>query len=230
VTIFLLLPKQPPNCEWLSAHSTIIDGKEPVRSFDAMVAALSTVTAIFSRGQKNGPLGSLHESPRIVDMRRLLIIVTAVIALAALTWSKQSVPKVYWNTTPSVPTGLYTLTSRIPAKGDLAIISLPEATAVLADSRGYLPAGSRLIKPVVAGFGDTVCRYGLVVSIEGRPVALADQLDMRQRPLPKWDGCYRLTLSELFVSSRVRGSFDSRYFGRIHVRHVLGTAVPIWTR
>ena len=164
------------------------------------------------------------------ENRSLLTKATAVIALAALTWSKQSVPKLYWNTTPSVPTGLYTLTSRIPAKGDLAIINLPEATAVLADARGYLSARSRLIKPVVAASGDTVCRYGLVVTIDGQPLAVADGFDMRQRPLPQWDGCLRLTHSELFVISSVRGSFDSRYFGVIHVRHVLGTAVPIWTR
>jgi conjugative transfer signal peptidase TraF len=195
-----------------------------------MVAALSTATAIFSLGQKNGPLDSLHESPRIMDMRSLLTIGTAVIALVALTWPKQVVPKLYWNATPSVPTGLYLLTSRMPAKGDLAIISLPEATAVLADARGYLPGRSRLIKPVVAGSGDSVCRYGLVVSIDGRPLVLADELDMRQRPLPQWDGCHRLMPSEIFVVSRVSGSFDSRYFEGIHVRHVLGTAVPIWTR
>lgn len=195
-----------------------------------MVAALSTATAIFSLGQKNGPLDWPDKKPRMLEIRSLLTIGTAVIALAALNWSKQSVPKLYWNTTPSIPTGLYTLTSRIPAKGDLAIINLPEATAVLADARGYLPAHSRLIKPVVAGSGDTVCRNGLVVRIEGQPLALADAEDMRQRPLPQWDGCHRLTPSELFVISTVRGSFDSRYFGRIHVRHVLGTAIPIWTR
>ena len=230
MTTFLLLPKQPPNCEWLSAHSTIIDGKEPVRSFDAMAAALSIATAIFSLGQKNGPLDWPDEKPRMLEIRSLLTIGTSAIALVALTVPKQSVPKLYWNATPSVPTGLYMLTSRMPAKGDLAIISLPEATAVLADVRGYLPARSRLIKPVVAGSGDTVCRYGLVVSIDGQPLALADALDMRQRPLPHWDGCHRLTLSEIFLISRARGSFDSRYIGRIHLRHVLGTAVPIWTR
>jgi len=195
-----------------------------------MAAALSTATAIFSPGQKNGPLDRLDDKPRMAEIRKLLTVGAAVIALVALTWPKQSVPKVYWNATPSVPIGLYMLTSRMPAKGDLAIIGLPEATAVLADARGYLRARSRLIKPVLASFGDTVCRYGLIVSIDGRPIALADQLDMRQRPLPKWGGCHRLTPSEIFVISRVRGSFDSRYFGRIHVRHVLGTAVPIWTR
>ncbi|MGE0753369.1 MAG: S26 family signal peptidase [Variibacter sp.] len=195
-----------------------------------MAAALSTATAIFSRGQKNAPLDWLDKEPRIVEIRNLLTIGTAVIALIALTLPKQSVPKLYWNATPSVPIGLYVLSSRIPAKGDLAIISLPEATAALVDARGYMPARFRLIKPVVAGSGDTVCRYGLVVSIGGRPLALADGLDLRQRPLPQWEGCHRLTHSELFVISSVRGSFDSRYFGRIHVRHVLGTAVPIWTR
>lgn len=230
MTTFLLLPKQPPNSEWLSAHSTIIVGKEPVLSFDAMVAALSTASAIFSRGQKNGPRDSLHESPRIMHMRSLLTIGTALIALGALTWPRQSVPQLYWNTSSSVPIGLYRLTSRMPAKGDLAIISLPKATAVFADARGYLPAHSRLIKPVVAGVGDTVCRHGLVVKVDGRPWALAHAVDMQRRPLPQWDGCHRLTPSEIFVISRVRDSFDSRYFAAIHMRHVLGTAVPIWTR
>jgi conjugative transfer signal peptidase TraF len=195
-----------------------------------MAAALSTVAAIFSLGRKNGPLDWPDKKTRMLEIRSLLTIATAVIALTALTWSKQSVPKLYWNTTPSVPTGLYRLTSRMPAKGDLAIINLPEATAVLADARGYLPAHSRLIKPVVAGSGDTVCRNGLVVRIEGQPPALADAVDMRQRPLPQWEGCHRLTPSEIFVISSVRGSFDSRYIGRIHLRHVLGTAVPLWTR
>ena len=166
----------------------------------------------------------------MVEIRRLLTIGTTVISLLALTWPKQSVPKLYWNATPSVPIGLYMLTSRVPAKGHFAIISLPEAIAAFADARGYLPARARLIKPVVAGSGDTICRYGLVVRIEGQPPALADAVDMRQRPLPQWEGCHRLTPSEIFVISSVRGSFDSRYIGRIHLRHVLGTAVPLWTR
>jgi conjugative transfer signal peptidase TraF len=195
-----------------------------------MAAVLSTDTVIFSRGQKNGPLDRLDEHPRMLEIRRLFTIGTAAIALVALIVPKQSVPKLYWNATPSVPTGLYMLTSRVPAKGDLAIIRLPAATAVLADARGYLSARARLIKPVVAVSGDTVCRHGLVVHIGRRPLALADELDMRQRPLPRWDGCHRLTPSELFLISSVRGSFDSRYIGRIHVRHVLGTAVPIWIR
>ena len=101
-----------------------------------MVAALSTATAIFSLGQKNGPLDWLDQNPRMLEIRSLLTIGTSAIALVALTVPKQSVPKLYWNATPSVPTGLYMLTSRMPAKGDLAIISLPEATAVLADVRG----------------------------------------------------------------------------------------------
>jgi type IV secretory pathway protease TraF len=194
------------------------------------VAALSIATAIFSLGQRNAPRASLHERPPMLDTRNLLTIVIALFALAALAWPKQSVPKVYWNTTPSVPTGLYMLASKVPEKGDLAIISLPEATAALADVRAYLPARSRLIKPVVASYGNTVCRHGLNVSVDGRFLALADTFDMRKRRFLHWDGCHRLTPSEIFVISTVRGSFDSRYIGPVHVRNVLGTAVPIWTR
>ena len=166
----------------------------------------------------------------MVEIRSLLTIGIAVISLMAVTWPRQSVPKLYWNMTPSVPIGLYMMTNQMPVKGDFAIVSLPEATAALAEARGYLPARFRLIKPVVAGSGDTVCRSGLVVTIDGRLLAVAEEFDTRQRPLPQWDGCHRLTRSQLFVISSSQSSFDSRYIGPILVRHVWGTAVPIWTR
>lgn len=117
----------------------------------------------------------------------------------------------------------------MPARGQLAIIRLPDATRLLANARRYLPKDARLIKPVAAGSGDIVCRHGPIIRINGQLRATAHRSDRRQRLLPHWHGCRHLTTSEVFVLSTVRGSFDSRYFGPVERVHVVGTAVPIWT-
>ena len=121
------------------------------------------------------------------------------------------------------------LTKRAPSKGQLAVIRLPKTARALADTRGYLPRRALLIKPVAAVPGDTVCRHGPFVTINGRLRAVAGSTDTRQRPLPRWHGCRHLATSELFVLSTVPGSFDGRYLGPIERGNVLGTAVPIWT-
>ncbi|MCL4765451.1 MAG: S26 family signal peptidase [Hyphomicrobiaceae bacterium] len=129
-----------------------------------------------------------------------------------------------------MPIGLYLLKSSTPTKGQLAIIRLPEPVRTLANVRGYLPTRALLIKPVVAGAGDRVCRHGAIITINGRPRAHAKMLDARQRPLPRWHRCRHLATSQLFVLSTVPGSFDSRYLGAIDRDHVIGTAVFLWTR
>lgn len=110
----------------------------------------------------------------------------------------------------------------------MAVIRLPEAVKTLADTRGYLPRNALLLKPVAAVAGDTVCRHGPFVTINGRFRAIADTKDARRRLLPRWRGCRHVATSELFVLSTTSGSFDGRYFGPIERGHVLGTAVLIW--
>jgi type IV secretory pathway protease TraF len=101
---------------------------------------------------------------------------------------------------------------------------------ILAETRGYLGKGALLIKPVAAGAGDTVCRHGAVVTINGRIAARARSLDAAGRPLPVWSGCLKLGASDIFVLSVDPGSFDSRYLGPIDRAHVVGFALPIWAR
>lgn len=156
------------------------------------------------------------------------VLLSFVMAAAVLAPKMDSPPMLLWNASPSVPAGLYMVTRQVPAKGQLAVVRLPEAARALAHTRGYLPAGALLIKPVAALAGDVVCRHGLLVWINARLRAVAGRADRRQRTLPRWHGC-RYLKSELFVLSTVKGSFDGRYFGPIAGGAVLGTAVPIWT-
>jgi type IV secretory pathway protease TraF len=91
-----------------------------------------------------------------------------------------------------------------------------------------LPTGALLIKPVAASTGDVVCRHRSIVTINGRAAAFARTADASGRPLPKWTGCIRLDARGVFVLSAEPLSFDSRYFGPIDRRNVLGTASPVW--
>jgi conjugative transfer signal peptidase TraF len=148
--------------------------------------------------------------------------------LLAVLRPKVAAPVILWNASPSVPIGLYRVTSQPSQTAALAVIRLPETLRVLAEARGYLGRGVLLIKPVIAGAGDTVCRYGALVTIKGRIAARARTLDAAGRSLPAWSGCFRLRANDIFVLAADPDSFDSRYIGPIDRAHVVGFALPIW--
>ena len=149
------------------------------------------------------------------------------VAVAMLTAPQMTgtTPLLVWNASPSVPRGLYAVERTPPKVGDLVLIRLPARLAAFAARRGYLPRGVVLIKPVVALTGDTVCRRGVRISVRGKLAAKAHSADAAGRPLPSWHGCRTLQLGELFLLSDHADGFDSRYFGVLSVRSVVGHAI-----
>ena len=160
-----------------------------------------------------------------------LILVTTAIASAALvaTASTSVTPIIVWNASESVPVGLYAVlpTSR-PAVGDLALIDPPVALATELARRGYLPAGTPMLKRVAARPGQKVCRFANRVRIDGRPAAIARDRDSRGRSLARWSGCRRLRNDEVLVLNPHVASLDGRYFGPLPLIAVVGRAVPLW--
>ena len=160
---------------------------------------------------------------------RVPVLVAGALAIGvlALPSPDRRSTQLLWNTSVSVPVGLYLVAPQYPSCGTLAAIRLPHRIRAFAAARGYLPASSLLIKPVVACSGSTVCRFGLSVTIDGRIAAYAKHSDAAGRPLPRWQGCYRLDATKVFLLSPLPDSFDSRYFGPIDHGSVLGTALPV---
>jgi type IV secretory pathway protease TraF len=111
----------------------------------------------------------------------------------------------------------------------VVLIRLPPRIADLADRRGYLPKSAYLIKFIMGVTGDRVCRFGGRVFVNGAVRARAFSRDRRHRRMPVWHGCRRLTPSELFVLSANPQSFDSRYFGPVSIRSVVGRAILLWS-
>ncbi|MCB2056472.1 MAG: S26 family signal peptidase [Novosphingobium sp.] len=141
-------------------------------------------------------------------------------------------PRLIWNASASAPIGLYSVSPiGRPTAGQLVAITPPPYWARWMAERHYLPLGVPLLKHVAALPGQHACRTGRALSVDGAVVAFALARDRRGRPLPVWKGCRQLRDGEIFaVNTAVPDSFDSRYFGPLPARSVIGAASPIYTR
>jgi type IV secretory pathway protease TraF len=92
------------------------------------------------------------------------------------------------------------------------------------ESRGYIGKNWPLLKYVVALPDDTVCRHGATIRINHLPVARALAQDDEGRPLPDWQGCYKLANGDVFLLAPHPGSLDGRYMGIQRSSRILGKA------
>ena len=139
-------------------------------------------------------------------------------------------PLLIWNASASVPVGLYAVLSPNELTvGELVVARPPEPLAVILAAGHYLPRGVPLIKHVGALPGQTVCRHGATVSVDGAVQAGALLRDHAGRLLPAWTGCRSIVQGEVFLLNPSEpASLDSRYFGPLPSTAVIGRAVPLW--
>jgi conjugative transfer signal peptidase TraF len=151
----------------------------------------------------------------------LVIVVTALFHPA---------PKLIWNASASVPIGLYAVHPAGTLRtGELLVVTPPEKLATFLDARHYLPKGIPLLKHVAALPGQTVCRTGDMISIDGINVDAALDRDHLGRSLPVWQGCRVIAAGEVFLMNRQSvASLDGRYFGPLPTTTIVGRADPIW--
>ena len=159
-------------------------------------------------------------------------IFTAIVATGLLLSTiGRTTPRYIWNASNSVPIGLYRVQPATQiAVTDLVAVQTPELLAAFLDLNGYLPTGVPMLKRVLALPGQTVCRIGLTVTVDGVDVGQAHERDRRGRPLPAWHGCRAIADGDIFVMNwQSADSLDGRYFGPIPASSVIGRAVPLWT-
>ena len=150
----------------------------------------------------------------------------------ALTSVFHPAPKLLWNASASVPIGLYLVRRALPLHlGELVVVTPPEPLAKFLAARRYLPLSVPLVKHVLALPGQTVCRDGRTITVDGNTVGVALENDRFGRALLDWQGCRALTSGEVFVMNTVPAdSLDGRYFGPLPLTTIVGRADPIWTR
>ncbi|OSJ13461.1 S26 family signal peptidase [Bradyrhizobium canariense] len=166
-------------------------------------------------------------------MGRLRIILAMCGATTLVLWPVNDTSLSYiWNASESVPIGLYRLqeTARLHIT-ELVAVRAPEPLASFLDYNGYLPSGLPMLKRVLALPGQTVCRTGVTIVVDGIEMGQARERDRRGRPLPAWQGCRVVAEDEVFLMNwQSAVSFDGRYFGPLPRSAVIGQAVSVWTR
>ncbi|MBR1256386.1 S26 family signal peptidase [Bradyrhizobium sp. AUGA SZCCT0240] len=153
-------------------------------------------------------------------------------AILATTLIVEPAPLFIWNTSASVPIGLYHVR---PAQShfttELVAVLPPEPLATFLDLNGYLPVGVPMLKRVLALPRQKVCRTGLTISVDGIVLGEARDRDGLGRPLPRWDGCRVVGEDQLFLMNwQSDDSMDGRYFGLLPASSVIGRAFAVWTR
>lgn len=143
-----------------------------------------------------------------------------------------------WNMTASVPLGLYRVTNDPNAR---YVEVCPQGIAEqLSTQRNYRPKGRGcsdgflpMLKPVAAKPGDTVVSSARFFTVNGKPLPNTRfyQFDGGHRPMPHAPyGTFTVAPQTLWLLSTYNDhSFDSRYFGPISEKEVIGYAEPVWT-
>ena len=166
-----------------------------------------------------------------MNARCATILTTFAATVLLLSTIEGTTPRYIWNASNSLPTGLYRLkpAGKLIAT-ELVAVQPPDLLAAFLDLNGYLPIGVPMLKRVLALPGQTVCRNGLTIAVDGMDVGQARERDGRGRPLPVWRGCRVIADGDVFVMNwQSTDSLDSRYFGPIPATAVIGRAVPVWT-
>src|SRR5262245_34816860 len=121
-----------------------------------------------------------------MSSRFLTLLSTIVPASPVLpTIGPNPAPPHLWNASESGPIGLY----RVQPAGKLTVTDLvvampPEPLATFLAEGGYLPRGVPLIKRVLALPGQTICRKGAAIIVDGIEMGMAREFVSRGRPLP----------------------------------------------
>ena len=110
----------------------------------------------------------------------------------------------------------------------LVVVYPPEPLATFLAEGGYLPGAPLSKKRILALPGQTVCRTGLTITVDGMTWAPAH--DRRGRRLPIWLGCRVVAAGEVFLMNWDEpASLDGRYFGPTPLQAIVGRAEPLWT-
>jgi conjugative transfer signal peptidase TraF len=177
-----------------------------------------------------GVLGRVFARSRRVSRWTTLLIGATGVVCMAVSGHGHLAPRLTYNASASAPLGWYLVLPPDRLKvDDYVLLNLPTDARRLAAERGYLPETVPLLKRIGAMPNQFVCVRRRHLWVDGELAATALTHDRRGRELVPWQGCRVLDSNEILLISRDNSaSFDSRYFGPIPMKNLMGKAAPLW--
>jgi conjugative transfer signal peptidase TraF len=162
----------------------------------------------------------------------VIAVIAGAIVFTAVNGLQLFGPPLFFNETPSEPTGIYRLVEH-PTKdyqrGMYVIFPVPHEVQDLVYGRGWLRAGIPFLKELLGLPGDQVCISNTALRINDTYVGPVFERDSRGLPLPQRPGCFRVPDGSFFAASHhLPNSFDGRYFGALPLTVISGEAKPVW--
>lgn len=173
--------------------------------------------------------------------KELGIAVLGILAPIFVIWVIFKHDFIVVNNMNSVPRGWWARTAGTPTYGDVILFDVPQGVQgwiLHKDADGnymypkavhWLRTGGRILKPVSGIHGDTLCRDSTgAVSINDVNLGNAPSVDKNGIQLPLWSGCHILDDGEYAVISQTPDSLDSRVFGFVSAKDVVGRYKLLW--
>ncbi|MBL4603400.1 MAG: S26 family signal peptidase [Emcibacteraceae bacterium] len=162
------------------------------------------------------------------------VFIKAIVALSTafiLLFIFSPIIPLVFNTTKSMPRGLYYTFDCTPKRGDLIQFRPDILHWNLALERGYVSSRTQgLLKEVAAISGDHVCWNDTHILINGKDVGLVLSEDSEGRPLTHPQGCLTVSSNEtLPLATDTSLSYDGRYFGFIASEMITSCLSPLLT-
>lgn len=120
--------------------------------------------------------------------------------------------------------GLYWLNDKPFTLGRWVVVLTKSPEAVWASEHGFAGKDWPLLKRVAGMPGDEICRIDGRILINKIPNGIARKTDSMMRDLPSWEGCIRLSNSQIFLMNPHPDSLDGRYFGPTNVSDIQSSA------
>lgn len=162
----------------------------------------------------------------------ILTLVIVIVSAQALGW-EMKMDRFVWNSTASLPRGLYIKIPKQPERGDIVVFKPTELERRYAVARGYLPRPSAsFLKRIGAMTGDTYrVSHDGTFTINGAYVGFVQERDSKDRPLPQLvrDCDFVVPQGEFLPITTVTKSFDGRYTGTVSLENIESVVIPLLT-
>jgi signal peptidase I, bacterial type len=137
--------------------------------------------------------------------------------------------RVVYSKTASMPSGLYLIIPKQKfSKHEVVEFIPPDWALDFLKERGWINSRGSIIKYVFAVAEDSVCNQGDSVIVNDKVVGKVQRFLDSGKQLPKKSFCGKVPDNHyLLMSNFSDRSFDSRYFGLVSAKNILGKALPI---